>query len=450
MQRPRRAAPEGARRLFHPRVDEVERAACRRERLREEADHIGEDQQRQALVEHAAVTGAEEDESQGDGDPRHGIRDVGEPLERAAQARRLAPGEDGDGDCGKPRNTGRGSRGKGRVDGGLPGQSERGSHRGAFERPPREHSQRQSEEKAHARGARSQGGPPPATEADRPRASARSGRRAERRAAPPHVALQDHDHGCQRDEHERQDRCRVPVEQRLVLQVDGAGERRILHQRDRAEVREDVERDEECRRAECRPESGERDRQEDPRRGATERPSGFLQRHVDRPQGGSGDEKDVRIRGQCQREEGSLVAVDVREPFDAERCEPLLEQPSRTERAEQDERADVARDHERQRQRDAPDSRTREVGSDDEPRERRPEYERDRDDARDEQHRVEDEPQRGLKLHRRTGVCVGAEGSNNEVDAGQQHARDDDHRRHRERARPAAAPRGGGCRRRVH
>ena len=283
--------------------DEVEGAARRRERLRQEAHDIGEDQQREALVEHASVTGAEEDERERDDDAGNGVRHVREALQQVRPGRRVAPGEHGDGKGGERCDDGRRARRQRRVECGTPGEPEGSRPRCAHQPSTPSGSTRKTA--THGRAER-ESRPAPAAERAPPapacRRRVRSGRSRRAAAALPSSATHDR---RQRDQHQREDRGRVPVEQRLVLEIDRARQRRVLHQRDGAEVGEDVERDEQRarRRAHGR-RAGSVTREEDAERRAAERARGLLERDVDRAERRRGEQEDVRVGRQRQRERG--------------------------------------------------------------------------------------------------------------------------------------------------
>ncbi len=235
-----------------------------------------------------------------------------------------------------------------------------------------------------------------------------------------------------RHQEQRQGRSGRAVEQALVLDVDRAGERVVAHQRDDAEVREDVERDEQRAERDRRTDRGQRHPREDAQPRDTEAARSLLERGVEVAERGLGEEEDVGVGGERERRDGAPVAGRVGQALDPER---LLQQPALAEEAEQAERGDVARDHERKRRGDRPHAPAGQVGARHEPRGRHGNDDRGDDDPGDEEHRVDDEPQgRAVPEHvERPPAAVGH--PDHQVREWQQEERDDCAREERERER---------------
>jgi len=148
---------------------------------------------------------------------------------------------------------------------------------------------------------------------------------------------------------------------------------------------------------------------------------------------GPREQEDVRIRRQGQGGERSPVSLHLREAVDSER---IREEPSGAEEAEQAERRDVTRDHERQRGGCGPDPSRREVGSCDEPGERDADGDRRRDDAHCQDDGVPDEPP-GRGLAEYVERSAAARDPDDQIREREEEQRDDDARRHDERERGA-------------
>jgi hypothetical protein len=151
------------------------------------------------------------------------------------------------------------------------------------------------------------------------------------------------------------------------LEIDRACERVVAHQRDDAEVRERVERNQQGAGADRRSHPGEGHADEDPDGSQPQAPRRLLERGIELPQRRAREEKHIRIGGERQREERPPVTGDIGKPLDPER---VPQQPAGAERPQQAEGGDVARDHERQGRGDRPHSPPRKVRSGHEPGQR--------------------------------------------------------------------------------
>ena len=201
-----------------------------------------------------------------------------EPLEQARAPRRVAEREQRDRQRRDDRDRRRrGSRRRGRR---APGSMEA---RGPVVddrplEPVPEHERGQREERRHHEAAPGEGRHAPAAERDGLCAARRPRVRAVVPSAGADAASQRQRHRGEADEHEREHRRRGAVEQAAVLQVDGAGEGVVPHQRDDPEVGERVERDEQRaerdRRAHRRQRDPEEHRATGTRRGSRAASSG--------------------------------------------------------------------------------------------------------------------------------------------------------------------------------
>ena len=295
--------------------------------------------------------------------------------------------------------------------------------------PVAEHARREDQEEARDERAPHEGGVAGLSELDRARPPCRPRPRAPELAACPRPELEREGDRGEPDERQREHRRGRPVEEAPVLEVDRPGERVVAHQRDDAEVGQDVERHEERAERDRRAYRGERHSRE--RAGAcdTKAAGRLLERRVHVAKRGLRQEKDVRIGRERQCRDRAPVAGRVGQALDPER---LLEQAALAEEAEQAEGRDVARDHERQRHRDGPGTAAGQVGAGDEPGGRDGDDDCRDDDAGDEQDGVYDEAERGLVPEDIERPPAAARDPDHEVHERQQEERDDGARAERE------------------
>ena len=275
--------------------------------------------------------------------------------------------------------------------------------------------------------------------------------RSEPEAAPAtlRAALAEEHERCQHDEHEPEHGGRRSVKEREVLQVDRSGQRVVLHERDRAEVRQHVERAQQARGAERGPEHRERDVHERCAVRAAEAARGLLEARVGRAQRGRAEQEDVGVGREGQREQRAGESEDLGDPLDPKRSrERLLQQAARTERAEQRERGDVARHDDRQcgQQRDHPVAWH--VGSGDEPGERNSDHDRAGHDGADKGACRGEYVGRARAREHRPGLSAALQGSHEQVDDRENRDGGDDPGRRAERspAEPHARVGGRGLR----
>ena len=133
-----------------------------------------------------------------------------------------------------------------RPDDGAPAPVEPVGARERPRSPVRQHGQRHCEPERHDERAEAERGPAPGSEPHRALPAGRPGSGAVvARLHPAADAQLEHENEPgEGDEDEREHGRRRPVEERAVLEEDRAGHRVVLHQRDRAEVGQRVERDE--------------------------------------------------------------------------------------------------------------------------------------------------------------------------------------------------------------
>ncbi len=285
--------------------------------------------------------------------------------------------------------------------------------------PPRQDAERKDEEQSDHRGAERERRPAPVPQLHDPRAPSRSGRAAVDGAAQPEAGGDEHEHERERDEHEGENRRRLECEQRLVADVDARRQRRVPHQRDDAEVGEDVQSDEQRRSRDGRAKRRQGHEREHARAARAEAARGLLRRGIDASQTRRREEVHVRKRGERERDERSPVAGHLREAIDSDRLEHLLDETTWGERSEQGERCDEARDDERKRRREAPQPPSRQIGADDEPGERHADDERRDDDAEREDRRVPRQLERGGERGESAGALVGRERPQREIGDGE-------------------------------
>ena len=181
--------------------------------VRHEADHVGDEEEAEALVDGCADARPDEDERERDGDPGQRAREQREALEAARSAdgyrqARSAAGRTTSAATLPPPSTPRRARGGGPGDRRLDPRSDRRSPTTRRERRPegrgtirRRPSRRRAPASASGRAAHGLRGPPG------------SRRAAVDRPAQPHAGRDEHDRERERDEDESEDRGRLEREQ---------------------------------------------------------------------------------------------------------------------------------------------------------------------------------------------------------------------------------------------
>ena len=271
------------------------------------------------------------------------------------------------------------------------------------------------------------------------------------RAPQPEPSCHEHDDDGERDEHECENRRRLQREECLVAHVDPGCERRVAHERDRPEVGQDVQSDEQRRGRERGPERRKRHAEEHLEPAGAEAARGLLRRGIDASQARRGKEENIRVGRERQGEQSTPVPVQLGNGLDAERLERLLEQAARSERAEERERGDEARDDEWERGGEAPEPPAGQIRANDEPGERDADGQCRGHDPGAEQGGGDHELDRGRHGDERPGVRVGGECPQSEVcERERRRARDDAGDQDEEERRATAGRRVRGRRAAAH
>ena len=342
------------------------------------------------MVERRENGRAEEDERERHREAGQRESDVGEALQEGRRPSRVARAEQRDGRRAYRRRPRRERRYVDGVERVRPKQVERLARRNAANDPVTQHGHRRRERKRDDAPGERRGRPSPTSQPDDLRLALRARRRPVVRGAASGAALRDEQRERQPRERERERGGDAPVERGLVLNENRPRERLIAQQRDRPEVAQRVERDEQRSGDDGRPQERQRDVKERAARAPPQASGGLLRRGVYAAERGFHGQRHVGEGEQNERERRARQSKQRRQPLHAQRLEPALQHSFRAERGDHEQREDVTRNGERQRGQDAERAAERQVGPERQPCQRNAQdgarggYDADEDDGADE------------------------------------------------------------------
>ena len=283
---------QGPRGVIEPRAERPQGGLQRCDRLRQHVDRVGEDQQRQRLVEERRHVHREEHKREPDDQSRQPEADVRNGAQGGASLRREADRQEGHRDGQRRRR----NRGEQCHEARPPerGNQPRGRSCGRLEQPVETDANRQDERRQQHQGAQAQSCPFPAAE---PVDAGRPGLRGSWRRAGRLLETTRRGEHQQRREHEQQGKPRsgVAVQRSSDLVVDGPGEGLVAQQGNGAEIAQGVEGRKQSTGQQGGGQQGQGHPPESPPAAGPQHSGGVLERRVQHCEPGAGRQVHVRV-----------------------------------------------------------------------------------------------------------------------------------------------------------